>query len=195
MAALLNRSKLERAKSLKKERIESILLAGLRAFERFSYAEVTLDSVRKLANVPEGKPELYFGTREELFLRVLNRESQKWSATLRDEPGLHRRRAVAESPLRIARRELSGASRVLSPQCAAADGARAHHRRRRRFDFLHHDHQPASHHRRRDRTPLPAAFRPERRWSCCSCSRPTPLDSTNSPILRGPWPGCRTQST
>lgn len=84
MAALLNRSKLERAKSLKKERIESILLAGLRAFERFSYAEVTLDSVRKLANVPEGKPELYFGTREELFLRVLNRESQNWSATLRD---------------------------------------------------------------------------------------------------------------
>ncbi len=84
MTALLNRDKLERSKKLKKERIESILQAGLRAFQRFSYPEVTLDSIRKLANVPEGKPELYFGSREELFLRVLSRQSKLWSSALQE---------------------------------------------------------------------------------------------------------------
>lgn len=84
MASLLDRSKLERAKALKNERMESILEAGLRAFLRFSYPEVTLDSVRKLANVPEGKPELYFGSREELFLKVLSRQSQAWTTTFRN---------------------------------------------------------------------------------------------------------------
>jgi len=100
MAALLDRSKLERAKTLKNERMEKILQAGLRAFQRFSYAEVTLDSVRKLANVPEGKPELYFGSREELFLRVLNRQFQAWASALQDTL-----EAAAEplSPDRLAR--------------------------------------------------------------------------------------------
>jgi AcrR family transcriptional regulator len=82
VVALLDRSKLARAKALKKERMDRILDAGLRAFTRFAYAEVTLDSVRKLAGVPEGKPELYFGSREELFLRVFVAQSRIWSEAM-----------------------------------------------------------------------------------------------------------------
>lgn len=82
MAALLDRNKRIQNKQLKKERIEKIVKAAHRAFLSFPYFEVTLDSIRKMADVPQGKPELYFGSREDLFLRVLASASKGWAEEL-----------------------------------------------------------------------------------------------------------------
>jgi AcrR family transcriptional regulator len=91
MSNLFNREKRALNKKLKAERMERILAAAHRVFLRFPYFEVSMDSIRKIADVPQGRAEMYFGTREDLFLRVLRIASRAWAeeleASLTDEEG------------------------------------------------------------------------------------------------------------
>jgi len=79
MSTIFNREKRALNKKLKKERMERILKAAHRVFLRFPYFEVSMDSIRKIADVPQGRAEMYFGTREDLFLQVLVRASRSWT--------------------------------------------------------------------------------------------------------------------
>ena len=88
--ALIDRDRRRRSAELKTERMERIVEAGRRAFLRLPFVEVDLNAVRRMADVPEGKPELYFGTREDLFIVILERALTEWldglEECLRDAP-------------------------------------------------------------------------------------------------------------
>ena len=78
MSPLINREKRARAKAEKGDRMRRILDEAGRAFFRLPYVDVTLDGIARGADVRQGQPALYFGSKEELFLRVVEIEHRSW---------------------------------------------------------------------------------------------------------------------
>jgi AcrR family transcriptional regulator len=78
MAALIDRDRRARAKARKAASIEAVIHAAHRAFATKSLSGLSLPVIGQMAGVPAGKPELYFGSLEELFLLVLGQEQQRW---------------------------------------------------------------------------------------------------------------------
>jgi AcrR family transcriptional regulator len=92
MAALIDRERRARAKARKAAATDAIVSAARRAFETKALSGLSLPVIGQMAGVPAGKPELYFGSLEELFLLVLGREQQRWISAVEaaiDEPPTH----------------------------------------------------------------------------------------------------------
>ncbi|HVN54690.1 MAG TPA: TetR family transcriptional regulator [Anaerolineaceae bacterium] len=62
----------------KLERRQAILAAGRELFDQASYSEISMESVSKRANLAKGTLYLYFKTKEELFLALLEQELESW---------------------------------------------------------------------------------------------------------------------
>ena len=84
MGKLIDQEKRARAKGAKKERIARILEAASFCFVHLPFAEVTLDGIGQRAKVRQGLPTLYFCSREELFLNLLNRELDAWCEDIKE---------------------------------------------------------------------------------------------------------------
>jgi AcrR family transcriptional regulator len=78
MGKLIDKKRLQRAREQKQRNMRLIQKAALRAFKSFPYVDVTLESVGKLAGVPQGKTELFYHSREQLFLEVFVGEAELW---------------------------------------------------------------------------------------------------------------------
>lgn len=80
--ALVDRDRRARAKALKAERKEAVEAAARRAFETKPLSGLSLPTIGQMAGVRSGKPELYYGSLEELFLLVLDQEHRAWAEDL-----------------------------------------------------------------------------------------------------------------
>ncbi len=85
--ALIDRTRRDHARELKALYMERIISAGRRAFSTLPFVDVDLAAIQRMADVPEGKPELYFGSREQLFAVILDRDASAWVADLADRLG------------------------------------------------------------------------------------------------------------
>jgi AcrR family transcriptional regulator len=85
MGKLINHERRARSRAAKKERMQQIVKAAGESFMRLPLAEVTLDGIGRRAKVRDGLPTLYFGSKEELFLRLLGEQLKSWSAAVEQE--------------------------------------------------------------------------------------------------------------
>jgi AcrR family transcriptional regulator len=78
MGKLIDPERTKKAKRAREERAERILEAAERAFLRFPYSEITLDTIGQQAGVKQGQATLAFRSREELFMTVLRSRLIEW---------------------------------------------------------------------------------------------------------------------
>jgi AcrR family transcriptional regulator len=95
MGKLINQERRARSRAAKKERVQLILEAAGESFMRLPLAEVTLDGIGRRAKVRDGLPTLYFGSKEELFLRLLGEQLKSWSAAVEQELAVSQDRTPA----------------------------------------------------------------------------------------------------
>jgi AcrR family transcriptional regulator len=93
MGRLIDRNRKERAKKAKKERVAAILREARRSFLKLSYVEVTLDAIGRRAGVKKGIASMYFGSKEELYLKLLQEELEEWYEEIE--------RGLASQPARL----------------------------------------------------------------------------------------------
>jgi len=85
MGRLIDPEKRARAKQRQAERKHRILEVSRSIFSRLPFVEVTLDSIGQAADVDRGVASMYFGSKEELFLRLLHDELAEWYTALEEE--------------------------------------------------------------------------------------------------------------
>lgn len=85
MGRLIDPEKRDRAKAHRMERKARILEVARSTFSRLPFVEVTLDSIGQRANVDRGVASMYFGSKEELFLRLLREELAEWFSEIEGE--------------------------------------------------------------------------------------------------------------
>ena len=85
MGRLIDSEKRERAKRERVERKRRILEVARSTFCRLPFVEVTLDNIGQGADVDRGVTSMYFGTKEELFLRLLKEELEGWYSEIEEE--------------------------------------------------------------------------------------------------------------
>jgi len=85
--------------SQKRERFQAIIDTALRLFEKQTYQEVTLEVVAAEMRIARATLYLYFKTREELFLVVLEQLYQKWHLSLSEKLKLLLEESTAASKL------------------------------------------------------------------------------------------------
>ncbi len=98
MGKLIDQAKRARARAAKGDRKRQIRSAALDSFVNQPYVDVTLDSICLRAKLRKGLAAMYFGSKEELFLDLLQRQLQAWSEALvarLGEPGDEGGEAVA----------------------------------------------------------------------------------------------------
>jgi AcrR family transcriptional regulator len=66
----------------KQERRQAILEAAWRIFQQSTYETVTMDSVARETSLAKGTLFLYFHTKEELFLAVIEQQLAEWFASV-----------------------------------------------------------------------------------------------------------------
>jgi AcrR family transcriptional regulator len=66
----------------KQERRELLLTSASALFERHGFAGVTMAEIAREAGLAKGTVYLYFKTKEELFLALLDRELDRWSLAM-----------------------------------------------------------------------------------------------------------------
>jgi len=82
MGKLIDSAKRARAKAARGSRKRAILEIAGRAFVDEPFVEITLDEIGRRSGVAQGMASLYFGSREELFLKLMNRELDSWADDL-----------------------------------------------------------------------------------------------------------------
>jgi AcrR family transcriptional regulator len=75
---LIDKQKLARNRRERGDRKRRILEAARRAFLRMPYSGIDLETIAKLAKVRDGQPAMYFGSKEELFVQILQGELRLW---------------------------------------------------------------------------------------------------------------------
>ncbi len=75
---LIDRGRRARAKQARAEREAAILDAARHLFTVQPFDEVSLETVAKRAKVPQGTPSMYFGGKDELFMRVAGEALEAW---------------------------------------------------------------------------------------------------------------------
>ncbi len=87
MGRLIDQERRRRARSRRGERRILVLQAAADLFGRLPWEDVTLDLVDRKAGVPEGTSSLHFGSREELFLKVVRVVLGTWYEGLEEALG------------------------------------------------------------------------------------------------------------
>lgn len=82
MGKLIDQERRAKAKAEKGERMRRIVAAATHAFEHQPFAEVSLDSIGRRAGVRQGLASMYFGSKEELYLSLVDSELREWSQQL-----------------------------------------------------------------------------------------------------------------
>lgn len=78
MAALIDHGRRARARAEGAERQRRILEVARDMLRRMPVGEVSLDTVCSRADVKAGLGSMYFGSRDELFLRIVREEVEAW---------------------------------------------------------------------------------------------------------------------
>jgi AcrR family transcriptional regulator len=79
---LIDKAKLARNRRERADRKDRIVAAARRAFLRMPYSQVSLETIAKQAKVSDGHPAMFFGSKEELFVQILQREMRDWGEEL-----------------------------------------------------------------------------------------------------------------
>jgi len=78
MAALIDQGRRARARAASEERQRRILEVAREMLRRLPLGEVSLDTVCNRADIKAGLASMYFGSRDELFLRIARDEIDTW---------------------------------------------------------------------------------------------------------------------
>jgi AcrR family transcriptional regulator len=78
MGRLIKRRSREEVRRTNRERVASILDAARQVFAHYPYGEVSLTTVGRKAGLRKGIAEMYFPTRQDLYLRVLRETLDPW---------------------------------------------------------------------------------------------------------------------
>jgi AcrR family transcriptional regulator len=100
MGRLIDRDRKERAKKAKKVRIANILEEARRSFLKLPYVEITLDAIGRRSGVKKGIASMYFGSKEELYLKLLQEELEDWYDAIE--------RGLEAQPARMSDRKVAG---------------------------------------------------------------------------------------
>lgn len=91
----------------KQERRELLLSTALDLFARSQYAEIAMADIARAAGLAKGTVYLYFKTKEELFLAMLDRELDGWFADMSAALSSHAAKWSARSLAETAARSLT----------------------------------------------------------------------------------------
>ena len=95
MGRLIDRDRRTAAKEAKEDRKRRIRKEALRSFLKLPYVEVTVDAIGQRAGVKKGMVSMYFGSKEELFLLLLQEQLDTWYRELSDRLRAHPARLPA----------------------------------------------------------------------------------------------------
>lgn len=99
MGKLIDRDRRAAAKEAKQDRRRRIRKEALRSFLKLPYVEVTIDAIGQRAGVKKGMVSMYFGSKEELFLLLLQEQLDAWYRDLADR--------LKANPARLPSRKLA----------------------------------------------------------------------------------------
>lgn len=85
MGKLIDPNRTRLARQARQERAKKILEAAEKAFIRFPYSEITLDTLGQQAGVKQGQATLAYRSREELFMTVILNRLKEWYDALETE--------------------------------------------------------------------------------------------------------------
>ena len=85
MGKLIDPERTRKARQAREERAIKIRDTAEKAFIRYPYSEVTLDSIGQQAGVKQGQANLAFRSREELFMTVIRTQLAAWYDALEDD--------------------------------------------------------------------------------------------------------------
>jgi len=108
MGKLIDPRRRAAAKDAKQERQQRIRKEALRSFVKLPFVEVTLDAIGQRAGVKKGVGSMYFGSKEELFLVLLQEQLDGWYESVLRDLSAHPARVPEARLARLLARGLAG---------------------------------------------------------------------------------------
>lgn len=82
MGKLIDPERTRKAREAREDRARRILEAADHAFTRYSFTEITLDTIGRQAGVKQGQANLAFKSRDDLFMHVVRARLEEWFSAL-----------------------------------------------------------------------------------------------------------------